>query len=446
MQSFLESDPFPELAKWEFISQRISALALSLGFHLVLITGALLIDWSTSGSAPEYTVVRKIDLSKNEPLFYYSAIKTKTPQISPSPTPKPPTGKSPGKPTIRTFNSNRTVPQIVWRPLRIPELPKPAEAPNMVVMTTEQKEIAAAPPPKAPVRTFKAPERRRTAVRDEALFSDTPVLSSAQPVESAKLNIPSASGASKIDATAPPAPKPVTASIILDQAGGVTAVVAGENPSASLRDPLSGRRSGVVSSGGAPGPSKPGGGPGIVVPGVAVDSSEGKVVVPAVKPPPDTPEPPPPQIYRRPGLAAPLRPSSRNIPPAVEAQFRNRTVYTCLVDRGSDFFARDWVIWFAEQSAAAGEISYVRPPVPGIRPQVPFDNVPGPAPAGSLFLIAAISKEGRLEQLGAPAGSGSPWTMLFAQSLSKWRFLPALRAQIPIAIDVVIEVPLAISR
>jgi hypothetical protein len=457
MQFIFESDPAPELTRSEFVSRRLYAIAISLGLHLALIAGSLLLEWATAGSRPVYHVVRHLDLRKQAPLIYYSAVKKKTPQISPSAAPKSQSmGKSPKKLTIRTFNSNRPVPQIVWRPLSVPELPKPVEAPNLAVMSTIPKEIVAAPPPRRAVKTFKAPERKRANVPETALFSDTPLLTLDPTTPSAKLTVPVASSGStgRIDAAAPPAPKPpppptsrqVTASVILDQTGGVAAVVAGENPSASLRDPLSGKRSGIVSTGGAPGVSKPTGGPGIVAPGVQVDSGAGKIVVPSLKTPTE-PELLAQPIFRRAGLAAPLRPTSRTLPPAVEGQFRSRTVYTCLVDRGSDLFARDWVIWFAEQqSAESVDTPYMRPPAPGGRPEIAIGPAAGAPPSGSLYFIASITKEGRLERLVALADPNSPWVLLFTQALAKWRFLPALRAQLAVAIDVVIEVPFAATR
>src|SRR5580704_15858385 len=82
-------------------------------------------------------------------------------------------------------------------------------------------------------------------------------------------------------------------------------------------------------------------------------------------------------------VSAPLSPSSRNIPKAIEARFRGRIVYTILVPmKGVPGYAGDWIIWFAEREYATGGGSGapMRAPLPVRKPMradVPLAGAPG---------------------------------------------------------------------
>jgi TonB family protein len=144
-------------------------------------------------------------------------------------------------------------------------------------------------------------------------------------------------------------------------------------------------------------------------------------------------------------MAAPLRPSSRVIPPAVEAQFANRNVYTFVIpDVGLPEYSGDWVLWFAEDASASGEFARISAPVPA-RKYAPSADVLSAAETsagGAIQIAARIDSSGRVSAARVLRGPGSEaFRRRAADELQSWEFEPALRNGTPIAVDVVVELP-----
>ncbi len=410
--------------------------------HVAVVTVLLLVDAIHYDLERESRRVHENDeLRKHTTLIWYGA---KMPEIAPAPAPvrTPNRRKGPNRRTVRTFDSNKAVPQIVWKPKPLPEAPKVVQSPDLAVISQVQQETPIAPPPPPkPVRIFQAPKRPTATPAPAAVaILDAPALAANAAPKLTASNLPGAAA----PALQPP-PSPTVASSVPPgppkQAGSVTTVVAGNHPTDALKEPVVGSRAGIVTEGGGDIVTQPGGGPGLVVPGVMVESGRKPEDAAPSKAPSVAAAPPP--TFRRPGMAAPLRPSSRSIPAAIESHFRNRVVYTLLLDRGSPRYARDWVIWFAEQKAS-NDAPYMRPPAPWVRTEPALSKTDNPA--GTLYLAAAIGTDGQVESIAALMGSNPQWSKVFADSLRQWRFLPALRAQTPVTVDVVIEIPFAPVR
>jgi hypothetical protein len=144
-------------------------------------------------------------------------------------------------------------------------------------------------------------------------------------------------------------------------------------------------------------------------------------------------------------MAAPLRPSSRVIPPSVEAQFANRNVYTFVIpDVGLPEYSGDWVLWFAEDSSASGEFARISAPVPA-RKYAPSADVPLAADTlvgGWIQIAARIDASGKVSATRVLRGPVSEaFRRRVADELQSWEFEPALRNGTPIAVDVVVELP-----
>lgn len=144
-------------------------------------------------------------------------------------------------------------------------------------------------------------------------------------------------------------------------------------------------------------------------------------------------------------VSAPLPPTSRNIPKAIEARFHGRIVYTILVPmKGLAGYAGDWTIWFAEREYAAGGGSGapMRAPLPvrkPVRADAPFVAAPG-----QVRLSAIMNKTGRIESVAVIDGSG-PAADAAIDDLEHWEFLPALRSLEPVEVDLVVEIPFGIN-
>jgi hypothetical protein len=147
-------------------------------------------------------------------------------------------------------------------------------------------------------------------------------------------------------------------------------------------------------------------------------------------------------------LSAPLRPSARTIPRAVEARFQARVVYTLVVPI-SDFpgYTGDWVLWFAERDSEADAAPPMRAPMP-VKKVEPV-NHSWPTGEGSvesrLQLAAIIRKDGRLEAVSVVRGSAPGVEKMAMEDLRYWQFSPASRNGVMVDVDVVIEIPLRID-
>jgi len=225
----------------------------------------------------------------------------------------------------------------------------------------------------------------------------------------------------------------------------VTAAVIGLDPSAKLASLPDGSRGATFSRAprvDAPASGAPG--EGVVIPGVAVSGDRRAAVL--------LPLPPPGGAstsfeMRTPAAAstmsAPLRPSSRTLPPAIEARFYNRIVYMLVVPKPNlPEYAADWTIWFAERVVAAAAPAAVRAPLPvrkTIRSDAPAAGDPGTEKW--VQVAGVIGKDGKISAVIPLPGRNAAIGAKLAVDLINWEFRPASRSGEPIEVDAVIEVP-----
>jgi hypothetical protein len=177
-----------------------------------------------------------------------------------------------------------------------------------------------------------------------------------------------------------------------------------------------------------------------------------------IRPPKPEPPPPPPPIpthevlyaervrgIPQSTLSVPLRPSSRMIPPAVDARFQGRNVYTIVIPmERMATYTGDWIMWFADRESKPGETPVVRAPVP-VRKLEPVDQPPASDRTGQRIQFAAtLGKNGRLNGITVLTGANARVVHVVVDDVGSWEFQPATRDGKPVDVDVVVEVPFSI--
>ena len=146
----------------------------------------------------------------------------------------------------------------------------------------------------------------------------------------------------------------------------------------------------------------------------------------------------------RPALSAPLRPSSRTIPRALEARFQGRFVYTIVIPVPNlPAYSSDWIVWFAEQGQKPGDVPRMRAPVPLQKTE---STAAGQAPSGNgsearIQLAAVIKANGHVDAVTVVKGPATAASQSAIEDLKRWEFRPAMRDGAPIDVEVVIEIP-----
>ena len=230
------------------------------------------------------------------------------------------------------------------------------------------------------------------------------------------------------------------------------AAIIGLNPTDKLNGPLpAGGRSGQFSA--APSVGKPSSGEvsgagGLALPGLVVKS--GKTEPPANA---DVRAAAPPGsrivLYDdlvpgavRPTLSAPLRPSSRTIPRALEARFQGRLVYALAIPAPNlPAYAGDWIVWFAEQTQSAAAPAVVRAPIPYRKTEAAARPASADPAEARIQLAAIVKPDGRFESVTLIRGPSGPVSQCAIDDLKRWEFRPATRDGAAVAVEVVIEIP-----
>jgi hypothetical protein len=143
-------------------------------------------------------------------------------------------------------------------------------------------------------------------------------------------------------------------------------------------------------------------------------------------------------------MSAPLRPSSRVIPPTVEVQFSNRNVYTLVIpDVGLPEYSGDWVLWFAEDPSVGNQTAYISAPVPARKySAAELAESTNERFVGGATLAARIDRSGRVSSVRLLRGpTPEDLRRRVIEELETWEFTPALRNREPVAVDVVVEFP-----
>lgn len=142
-------------------------------------------------------------------------------------------------------------------------------------------------------------------------------------------------------------------------------------------------------------------------------------------------------------LSAPLRPSSRMLPAAIEQRFAGRAVYTLVIPQPQlPIYNADWILWFAE----------VKPPggAPTMRAPLPLRKLePIRPPAQRVVDIRVqvhviVTAEGALEVKGFVRNREPSLGAWILQDLAQWRFKAAERDGVAVAVEGVLEVPYVI--
>lgn len=231
--------------------------------------------------------------------------------------------------------------------------------------------------------------------------------------------------------------------------GPITAIIlsASPPPDGRLIRP-EGNRPAQVNAGVEGGPGRgtgAGSGPAdLVVPGLTVrgggnsgsgSSAERPTTAPAT---PDTRAAYRPRLDT-PTVSIPQRPNARLVPPPVESAFRSRTVYSALISRPAGL--GDWIIWFSElQAAPPGSRSIMRPPKveAGISN---LSNASLPASA-KCWIRARLNVQGHLTALEVVQGISGEKALELAALLEKWLWIPAIRNNEAVEVEVMVEADL----
>jgi hypothetical protein len=440
--------------------QRWPAFSFSLLLHIGAVALISWIDISFAPPAsPHYNVLpvpEKMD--PDEKIIWYKMPKA-VPEVTPDkrfgPADRPQGIKDPSRTLIVVAPHAESTHQVIRQPDQPKPLPNDVPVPNLV-------SIAVKLPPKvyvaAPVAT-QAPTVAPTVIDAPPVLNVTKpqtanalgALASLQKLPPKVFVAPAAGGA--ITKAGPQVAMP-DASALDGQSAPVTglqAVMLGLNPGNTLPPP--GSRSGQIAR--APDSGTPSSGvlsgSGAIVPGVLSHGKPGELTIPAPVPPT------PPIVVRKPAqeivlppvnrtMSAPLRPSSRVIPPAIEAKFTRRDVYTLVIPGPTlPNYGGNWVLWFAEADPSDIESrNLISAPLPARKYSMPDEGGDAAEPAGAadIQFSAVIDKAGHIGSPVVLGGSRDPAMRHRAlEELGSWEFKPALRNGQPVNVDAVIDIP-----
>ena len=194
-----------------------------------------------------------------------------------------------------------------------------------------------------------------------------------------------------------------------------------------------------VSAGPRPGTGGEGSGAGVRIPGIAVQPGPHSVN-PSTAATADRPGPPPllatAVAPMQQTFSAPLAPSARSIPAAIEARFHQRVVYTVVLPmRKVPGYGADWIMWFAArepQNGLSGQVQ-MRAPLP-VRKAY---RAGAPALTGRIQLLATIDRDGNVTGISRIGTANNVDSGAAMEDLKAWQFLPALRNRLPIDTDIV---------
>lgn len=306
-------------------------------------------------------------------------------------------------------------------------------------------DVSFTPPPEQPKpRKFvpPPPAKRDVPLPIQTPVADAPSIPSARTALAPKVPVP-------IFTALPPPPRSIPDSNT-SQSGNasVDIAVASLHPSENLDAPLpNSDRQARFSKAPNQGPAASGG------------KSEASVTVPDLtvrQPKPDTAPPPPTKqiLYTDlirgipvSTLSAPLRPSSRSIPKALEARFQGRDVYTIVIPmENMPAYSGDWIMWFADRQSNAGRTPLVRAPIPVRKVEV-VDQTPSSGRVGARIQLAAtLRANGRLDDVTILSEASLAVQRAVSQDVISWEFQPATRDGVAVETDVVLEIPFSLPR
>jgi TonB family protein len=446
------------------VRRRWPAFSASLVGHVVVLA---CLSWIDSASQPEspqphYEVILlPRETAHRDKIIWFDA-RQPVPEVTPEqrfgPSEKPTGQKDPSGRILITISPQ---PESAVQLIRQPKLPEPVPVdlpvPNLVVLPNSPLE------PKLPPKSFVPPPPKtalptQTALPDAAPVLDAQKIPADNPLGAlaslAKLRkafvAPTRSGEigakPSRDLSVPEPPTIGTASSV----SGAEVVIVGLNPTAGIVPP--GSRSAQFAKAPDAGPPSSGATrlPGAAVPDLVAHGTTGQPVDAAPAPAAKGSER---RVLKEIEIAgvnrtmsAPLRPSSRIIPAAVEAQFANRNVYTLVIPRPNlPEYTNDWVMWFSERQIDNDVGLRILAPIPARKYSwIDADPPPlAPPSAATVRFAAIIDRNGRIASARILRSTAVQAFQLKAiAELETWEFKPALRNGEPIEVDIVVEIPL----
>lgn len=451
------------------------SLALSAALHVAVIAAMVLLPGARNRYSSPTLYEQEIEPHKDKIIWYRL---TTLPTIAPEARARVTGAARINKDTIVSHLPDAPVSaQLNWTERPRPE-PKEFKAPDMISVRKQTKLVDNVPQlapeaagklkaaqleiPKLAPKPFVAPgeqhpERKRA---HQLAMSDAPTLTQMEAPSGYDSALAAVSAASGVKApkpfTAPAGRKPGArlGSGTVAELGDAPGLAAGGSSEVNalvlntLHSALSGGlpppSNSNVSVGPRVGSDAGGAGSGLRIPGVTVQPG-GRSPVPPQNNAARTMLTPPPFIATsvaplKETFSAPMAPSSRSIPAAIEARFHNRVVYTVVLPmRKVPGYSADWIMWFAEHQPenGVGTLEQVRAPLPIKKVyRMKADSV---LPSRIQF-AATIDRTGRIasiKPIGAPAGVPVEAAV---EDFGQWEFLPALRNRVPVDVDVVVEV------
>jgi hypothetical protein len=140
-------------------------------------------------------------------------------------------------------------------------------------------------------------------------------------------------------------------------------------------------------------------------------------------------------------ISAPLRLSSRSIPPAVDARFQGRDVYTIVIPmEHMPVYSGDWVMWFADRQNKPGQTPLVRAPVPLRKLEIVDRTPPSDRTRTRVQLAASLGRNGTLDGVMFLTQVSPAIQRAVLQDVASWEFRPATSDGAPIDVDIVLEI------
>ncbi len=429
---------------------RGSPFVVSLGLHGLVVAALMSVTFSgKSSKRPVYDEFIKPNAHR---LVYYD-FRRKVPEVSPvkkvGRTPDPRGAELSRQAIIATSRKPKSEQVFISVPAPKVEIRQDMPTPLLVARLDTILPVPAAPPkPKKFVPPPPAKQEPKLPMQTPVLDAPVPPAYSAapSPLVSPALIFPKLATPARVAPEAPTAqkgnaPADIAVASLHPSQDADAPVPNGERPGSFSKAP----KQGAAASGDASATAT------LTVPDLTIRP-------PKAEPPPAPPPPAPPPAPTREilyaermrsiplsTLSVPLRPSSRMIPPAVDARFHGRNVYTIIIPmERMAAYGGDWIMWFADRELKPSETPVVRAPVP-FRKLEPVDQPPPGDRTGERIQIAAtIDKSGRLNGITLLTKTTPAVQRAVFQDVTSWEFRPATRDGAAVDVDVVMEIPFSI--
>lgn len=394
--------------------------------HFVLGAVVVEIDWRVPANPQvEWGRIELLPAEREAPLYLPPKPKVVVPEVAPvkesgpRPVPSAPEAKPEAPVVIADSPKPKSTRQFIWRPEERKSVERDIEAPNVVAVNDNPVNLALLNQPayakaKAP---FAAP--KETPPRERQLVQFQEPIPSGQTGPPGNVQI-AIVGLNPADRFAGPPPEGSR------EAQFAQAPNQGPASSGRVTDPTAARVPGLAAKGNSA-PAAP-----VTIPATTPEAVPERRILKETRY----------AGFNR-TLSMPLRPSSRQVPASVEAQFSNRNLYALVLPAPEmPDYDGDWVLWFAETRATGAPAGRMLAPVPARKYSLNggFKGSPAAA-AGTVQLAATIDPSGRVSGVKIlRSRSGPEIGRKAAEDLGSWEFQPAMRDGSAIAVDLVVEI------